>query len=170
MEDCYMAKATERIFLPLMKMQHPEIVDINLPIEGVFHNCAVVSIKKQYPGHARKVVYGLWGMGQMSSTKIIIVVEDDVDVQDLSDVAWRAFNFIDPKRDVFFAQGPSDELEHATSQLRLGTKIGIDATRKTPEEGMARPWPDEIKMSEEVIEMVNKKWEEYGITLDKKVR
>lgn len=162
MEDCYMAKATERIFLPLLRMQFPEIVDINLPMEGVFHNAAIVSIKKQYPGHGKKIIHGLWGMGQMMFSKLIIVVDDDVDVQDLSTTAWKVLNNVDWKRDVIISEGPVDELDHASSWPRFGGKMGIDATRKTPEEGMMRPWPEEIKQAPEIKELVTKRWREYG--------
>jgi len=163
MEDCYLAKATERIFLPLLQMVLPEILDINLPIEGVFHNCAIISIKKTYPGQAKKVINALWGMGQMMNTKFIIVVEDDTDVQNLSEVAWRTFNNIDPKRDFIFSEGPLDALDHSASWPVFGNKLGIDATKKGTEEGMNRPWPEEIKMKREIKELVDGKWKEYGI-------
>ena len=163
MEDCYMAKATERIFLPMLQMVLPEIIDMNLPIEGVFHNCAVISIKKTYPGQAKKVINALWGMGQMMNTKFIIVLEDDTDVQNLNEVAWKAFNNVDPKRDFIFAEGPLDALDHSASWPLFGNKLGIDATRKGPEEGMKRPWPEEINMSEEIKNLVDKRWCEYGI-------
>ena len=113
MEDCYMGKATERIFLPLLKMINPEIVDINFPLEGVFHSCVIVSIKKKFPGHARKIMNALWGMGQMMYTKMIIIVDEDVDPQDVSTVAWKAFNNIDAKRDLVISEGPLDALDHA---------------------------------------------------------
>ncbi|MBW1838463.1 MAG: menaquinone biosynthesis decarboxylase [Deltaproteobacteria bacterium] len=163
MEDCYLAKLTERIFLPLVKMIVPEIVDVNLPIEGVFHNCAIVSIKKSYPMQAQKVMHALWGIGQMMNTKIIIVMDDDVDVQDVRTVAWKAFNNVDPKRDLTITSGPLDVLDHSSPYPLHGSKLGIDATRKIKGE-TERPWPDEIKMSEEIINLVNSKWKEYGIT------
>ncbi len=163
MEDCYIAKATERIFLPLMKKQLPEIVDINLPIEGVFHNIAIVSIDKRYPGHARKVMYALWGMGQMSFTKMIVVVDKWVNVQDPSEVVWRIGNNVDPKRDVVILEGPLDVLEHASAIPAYGGKMGIDATKKWPSEGFNRPWPDDIEMSEDIKELVTRRWAEYGI-------
>ncbi len=162
MEDCFIAKATERIFLPLIKKQLPEIVDMNLPIEGVFHNIAIVSIDKRYPGHARKVMYALWGMGQMSFTKIIIVMDKDVNVQDLSEVLWRIGNNVDPKRDVVIVEGPLDVLEHASQIPAYGGKLGIDATKKWPSEGFTRPWPPDIKMSEEIVRLVTERWKEYG--------
>ncbi|MDI3281243.1 MAG: menaquinone biosynthesis decarboxylase [Bacillota bacterium] len=163
MEDCFMAKATERIFLPLLKVQLPEIVDLNLPLEGVFHNCAIVSIRKSYPGHAQKVMHALWGLGQMMYTKVIIVVDEDVNVQDLSEVAWKVFNHVDPARDLSIVKGPIETLDHASPLPRYGSKVGIDATRKWPSEGFARPWPEEIKMSQEIVERVTRRWKEYGI-------
>lgn len=162
MEDCFIAKATERIFLPLIKKQVPEIVDMNLPIEGVFHNIAIVSIDKRYPGHARKVMYALWGMGQLSFTKIIIVMDKDVNIQDLSEVLWRIGNNVDPKRDVVILEGPLDVLEHASPLPAYGGKMGIDATKKWPSEGFTRPWPPDIKMSEEIVRLVTERWKEYG--------
>ncbi|MGB9710074.1 MAG: menaquinone biosynthesis decarboxylase [Thermodesulfovibrio sp.] len=162
MEDCYMGKATERIFLPLLRIQFPEIIDMNLPMEGVFHNAAIVSIKKQYPGHGKKIIHGLWGMGQMMFSKLIIVVDEDVNVQDLSTTAWKVLNNVDWQRDVIISQGPVDELDHASSMPRFGGKMGIDATRKTREEGMMRDWPEEITQAEEIKELVTKRWHEYG--------
>jgi 4-hydroxy-3-polyprenylbenzoate decarboxylase len=163
MEDCYMGKATERIFLPLIRLDFPEIKDINLPMEGVFHNFAIISIKKSYPGHAKKIISGLWGKGQMMFAKLLIVVDDDVDVQDLSYTAWRVLNNVDWKRDTVFADGPLDALDHAANWPRYGSKMGIDATRKTREEGMMRDWPDEIFMSEEIRKLVDSRWKEYGL-------
>ena len=163
MEDCYIAKATERIFLPLMKKQLPEIVDINLPLEGVFHNLAMVSIDKRYPGHARKIMYALWGMGQMSFVKMIVIVDKWVNVQDLSEVLWRIGNNVDPKRDVVILEGPLDVLEHASSIPAYGGKMGIDATKKIPSEGFAREWPPDIEMSDETRKLVDSRWKEYGL-------
>jgi 4-hydroxy-3-polyprenylbenzoate decarboxylase len=162
MEDCYMAKATERIFLPVMKLIVPEIKDINLPIEGVFHNCALVSIEKKYSGQAVKVINALWGMGQMASTKCIIVFDSDIDLNDGSTVLWKLLNNTDPKRDFQFSTGPLDALDHSASFANYGGKLGIDATRKTKEEGMGRPWPDEIDMSPDIKELVSRRWKEYG--------
>ncbi len=164
MEDSYIGKAIERIFLPLIKMQLPEIADMNLPIEGVFHNLAIVSIKKQYPGHAKKVMFALWGMGQMMFTKTIIVVDENVNVQDISEVIWAVSNRIDPKRDIFFVDAaPADTLDHAAPLPNLGSKMGIDATKKWKEEGFEREWPDEIKMSEEVKGRIERMWKELGV-------
>lgn len=162
MEDCYMGKATERIFLPLMRKQLPEIVDINLPLEGVFHNMAFVSIDKRYPGHARKAMYALWGMGQMSFTKMIVVLDSWVDVQNLSEVLWRIGNNVDPKRDVVILEGPLDVLDHSSDIPAYGGKMGIDATKKHTSEGFKRPWPDDIVMSEEIKRLVESRWKEYG--------
>jgi 4-hydroxy-3-polyprenylbenzoate decarboxylase len=162
MEDCYMGKATERIFLPLIRLDFPEIKDINLPMEGVFHNFAIISIRKSYPGHAKKIIHGLWGKGQMMFAKLLIVVDDDVDVQDLSYTAWRVLNNVDWKRDTVFGDGPLDDLDHAANWPRYGSKMGIDATRKTKEEGMMRDWPDELFMSEEIKKLVDARWKEYG--------
>jgi 4-hydroxy-3-polyprenylbenzoate decarboxylase len=162
MEDCYMGKATERIFLPLLRLDFPEIKDINLPMEGVFHNFALISIKKSYPGHAKKIIHGLWGKGQMTFAKLLIVVDDDVDVQNLSYTAWRVLNNVDWKRDVVISEGPLDALDHAANWPKYGAKMGIDATRKTREEGMMRDWPEEIYMSEEIKRLVDKRWKEYG--------
>lgn len=163
MEDCYMAKATERIFLPIIKMQMPEIVDINLPMEGVFHNLAVVSIRKRYPGHARRVMHAIWGLGQMSFTKMIVVVDAEVDVQDMKEVLWRVGNNIDPQRDIEFVNGPVDILDHASRSSGYGSKMGIDATRKLRGEGFDREWPDEIRMSPEVKAKIDGIWNDLGL-------
>ncbi|MBU3126212.1 menaquinone biosynthesis decarboxylase [Clostridium tagluense] len=163
MEDCYLGKATERIFLPLMKVQCPEIIDINFPLEGVFHNCVIVSIKKAYPKHAHKIMNSLWGLGQMMYTKMIIVVDENIDPQDISTVAWKVFNNIDPSRDIVISEGPLDALDHASNTPFYGSRLGIDATKKWPSEGHSRPWPDDIEMSEEIKQMVDKRWSEYGI-------
>ncbi|MBI4691485.1 MAG: UbiD family decarboxylase [Nitrospirae bacterium] len=162
MEDCYMGKATERIFLPLLRLDFPEIKDINLPMEGVFHNFALISIKKSYPGHAKKIIHGLWGKGQMMFAKLLIIVDDDVDVQNLSYTAWRVLNNVDWRRDIVIAEGPLDALDHAANWPRYGAKMGIDATRKTREEGMMRDWPEEIEMTEEIKRLVDSRWKEYG--------
>ncbi|HZU30738.1 MAG TPA: UbiD family decarboxylase [Candidatus Angelobacter sp.] len=163
MEDAWMGKAVERIFLPLMKLTLPEIVDVNLPVEGVFHNLMIVSIRKSYPGHARKVMNGIWALGQAMFTKCIVVVDEDVNVQDIGEVVLKVFNNIDPERDIQFTLGPVDSLDHASRLPNFGSKMGIDATRKWPTEGFARPWPDEILMDEKTKAMVDKKWKELGI-------
>lgn len=163
MEDCFIGKATERIFLPLIKTQIPEIVDMNLPVEGIFHNVALVSIKKRYPMQARKVVNALWGLGQMALTKIVIVFDENVDVQNMSEVIWRLGSNIDPQRDVFFTEGPVDVLDHAAPQALFGSKMGIDATKKLEGEKHFRPWPDDIVTSREVAEKIDSIWKELGI-------
>ncbi len=162
-EDCYMAKATERLFLPLIKKTLPEVVDINLPMEGVFHNLAFVSIDKRYPGHARKVACALWGLGQMMFCKIIVIFDREVNVQDVSECLWRLGNNIDPERDIFFVHGPVDALDHAAPQPYYGSKMAIDATRKWPEEGFGRDWPDVIEMSPEVKEKIDRLWRRLGV-------
>jgi 4-hydroxy-3-polyprenylbenzoate decarboxylase len=163
MEDYYMGKAIERIFLPLMRLQLPEIRDIAMPAEGVFHNLMLVSIRKSYPGHARKVMHAIWGMGQAMFTKCIVVVDEDVNVQDVREVAWKALNNIDPERDIEFVLGPVDSLDHASRLPNFGSKMGVDATRKWPEEGFTRPWPEVIRMSEEVKRRVDELWRLAGL-------
>jgi 4-hydroxy-3-polyprenylbenzoate decarboxylase len=157
-EDAYMGKAVERIFLPLMRLTIPELVDINLPIEGVFHNLMIVSIKKSYPGQARKVMNAIWSLGQAMFTKCVVVMDEDVDVQDIADVTLKVFNHIDPERDIQFTQGPVDSLDHAARLPNYGSKMGIDATRKWASEGFARPWPDEIVMDSKTKARVDGKW------------
>jgi 4-hydroxy-3-polyprenylbenzoate decarboxylase len=163
MEDAWMGKAVERIFLPLMRLSIPEIVDVNLPIEGVFHNLMIVSIKKSYPGQARKVMNGIWAMGQAMSTKCILVVDEDVNVQDLGEVTLKVLNNIDPERDIQFTLGPVDSLDHASRLPDYGSKMGVDATRKWPSEGFTRRWPDEITMDAETKERVTRRWKEFGL-------
>jgi 4-hydroxy-3-polyprenylbenzoate decarboxylase len=158
MEDAYMGKAVERVFLPLMRLTIPELVDIHLPIEGVFHNLMIVSIRKSYPGQARKVMNAIWSLGQAMFTKVIIVVDEDVDVQDLADVTLKVLNHIDPERDIQFTLGPIDSLDHASRLANYGSKMGIDATRKWPTEGFTRPWPDEIVMDAKTKALVDSKW------------
>jgi len=157
-EDAYMGKAVERIFLPLMKLTIPELVDINLPIEGVFHNLMIVSIRKSYPGQARKVMNAIWSLGQAMFTKCVVVVDEDVDVQDICDVTLKVLNHIDPERDIQFTLGPVDSLDHASRLPNYGSKMGIDATRKWASEGFARPWPDEIVMDSKTKALVDSKW------------
>jgi 4-hydroxy-3-polyprenylbenzoate decarboxylase len=163
MEDCYMGKATERMFLPFVKMQFPEVVDMNLPLEGVFHNCALISIKKAFPMHARKIINAIWGLGQMMFTKFVFIFDEEVDVQNTSEAAWKAFNNVDPARDIMIAEGPLDVLDHSSPRPIYGAKMGIDATKKWREEGYEREWPDEIQMSDEIKKLVDKRWKEYGI-------
>jgi 4-hydroxy-3-polyprenylbenzoate decarboxylase len=157
-EDAWMGKAVERIFLPLMKLTIPELVDINLPIEGVFHNLMLVSIRKSYPGQARKVMNAIWSLGQAMFTKCIIVVDEDVNVQDIADVTLKVLNNIDPERDIQFTLGPVDSLDHSARLANYGSKMGIDATRKWSTEGFTRPWPDEIVMDSKTKSLVDNKW------------
>lgn len=165
MEDAWLGKATERIFLPLLQMVVPEIVDYNLPVEGGFHNLAIVAIKKSYPGQAKKVMNALWGLGHMMMlTRMLVVVDDDVDVHDVRGVVWFALNNIDAARDLVVMPGPVDDLDHAGSyDLALGHKVGIDATRKRADEGYHRDWPPEIRMDEETRARVTARWAEYGL-------
>lgn len=163
MEDCYIAKATERIFLPLLQQMLPEVVDINMPLEGVFHDCVIVAIKKQFPMHARKVMHALWGMGQMMNVKMIIVVDAHVNVQDLKEVWWRVYNNIDAKHDLEIVEGPLDVLDHSSPMAKWGAKLGIDATKTWAEEGHSREWPDEINMSDSIKARVDAKWRELGL-------
>ncbi len=163
MEDCHMGKAIERIFLPLIRKQVPEIKDMNLPWEGCFHNCLIVSIRKSYPEQAKKVMSAIWGLGQMMFSKCIIVLDHDANIQDVREVAWRTFNNVDPKRDIVFSDGPVDELDHSASRDFFGSKMGIDATRKNEAEGMMRPWPEDMVMRPSVRELVSRRWKEYGL-------
>jgi 4-hydroxy-3-polyprenylbenzoate decarboxylase len=163
MEDFYLGKATERLFLPIIRMTVPDLVDMNLPLEGVFHNCAIVSVKKRYPGHAKKLMNAIWGLGLLSLTRCVIVVDDDVDVQDISRVAFIALSNVDAGRDMLVTEGPVDALDHAAPWFAYGSKVGFDATRKWPGEGVVRPWPEEIRMSDEVRALVDRRWREYGI-------
>ena len=163
MEDFYMGKAVERIFLPLMRLQLPEIRDICMPAEGVFHNLILISIRKSYPMQARKVMHAIWGLGQAMFSKCIIVVDEDVDVQNVQEVAWKALNNIDPQRDIEFVLGPVDSLDHASRMVNVGSKMGVDATRKWAAEGFTRPWPDVIKMSPEIRERVDALWKKAGL-------
>lgn len=161
-EDCYIALATERIFLPLLKLQLPEIVDMHMPVEGVFHNCVFVSIRKSFPYHARKVMNALWGMGQMMFAKFIFVLDADVNVQDTSEVMWRVFNNVDPQRDTMIVEGPLEVLDHSAPHALFGSKMGIDATRKLVSEGHPREWPHDIAMTPEIKTQVERRWAEYG--------
>ncbi len=158
MEDGWMGKAVERIFLPLMKLTIPELVDVNLPLEGVFHNLMIVSIRKSYPGQARKVMNAIWSLGQAMFTKCILVVDEDVNVHDIGEVTLKVLNNIDPERDIQFTLGPVDSLDHASRLPNYGSKMGVDATRKWASEGFARPWPDEITMDVKTKSLVDSKW------------
>ena len=163
MEDFFLGKATERLFLPIIRMTLPDLVDMNLPLEGVFHNCAIVSVRKRYPGHAKKLMSAIWGLGLLSLSRCVIVVDHDVDVQDVSAVAFQAFSNVDAGRDMLVVEGPVDALDHAAPYFAYGSKVGFDATRKWQGEGLVRPWPDAIVMSEDVRALVDRRWAEYGI-------
>jgi len=165
MEDYYLGHATERIFLPLLRLTIPEIVDYHMPAYGIFHNLVFVSIDKAYPGQAWKVINGLWGAGLMSLAKVIVVVDKWVNVQDDEEAWWVALNDIDPERDVRFSMGPADVLDHASRAFTYGSKMGIDATRKLPEEGFTREWPGVITMDEQTRRAVDAKWSSLGIRL-----
>src|SRR6202789_2382336 len=168
MEDFYMGKAIERIFLPLMRLQLPEIRDISMPAEGVFHNLILVSIRKSYPLHARKVMHAIWGLGQEMFSKCIVLVDEDVDVQDVREVAWKALNNIDPERDIQFVLGPVDSLDHSSRLPNYGSKMGIDATRKWPEEGFVRRWPAVMRMPEAVQKRVDALWKKAGLAANER--
>ena len=163
MEDLYLGKATERIFMPLIRTSLPDLVDMNLPAEGVFHNCALVSVKKRYPGHAKKLMNAIWGLGLLSLTRCVVVVDADIDVQDVSAVAFQAFSNVDPGRDALIVDGPVDALDHAAPYFAYGSKIGFDATRKWEGEGVVRPWPEQLSMPQEVQDLVDRRWTEYGL-------
>lgn len=163
MEDYWMGLATERIFLPLARLVLPEIVDYHMPAEGVFHNLVFVSMRKKFPGHAYKVANGLWGLGLMSLAKVIVVFDEDVNVRDSFEAWWVALNNIDPQRDIRFTAGPVDALDHASQYFTFGSKMVIDATRKWPEEGFTREWPERIAMSPDVVERVARRWKEFGL-------
>jgi 4-hydroxy-3-polyprenylbenzoate decarboxylase len=164
-EDAWLGKATERIFLPAIRMTVPELVDYDLPVAGAFHNCCIVSIRKAFPGHAQKVMHAIWGLGMLSLTKAIVVVDEWVDVHDYEEVLFRVGANVDPQRDVLITEGPLDHLDHAPTRQFYGGKMGIDATHKGPEEG-TREWPSEIEMTPEVKELVDRRWQEYGIALE----
>jgi 4-hydroxy-3-polyprenylbenzoate decarboxylase len=163
MEDAWLGKATERLFLPLLRMMLPELVDYDLPVEGVFHNMAIVAIDKQYPFHGRKVMHALWGLGQLMFTKCVVVVDKDVNVHDLAEVAWRVLNNIDPKRDVMISDGPYDVLDHGSCTVGYGGKMGIDATAKWKEEGYERVWPEICSHTPDLLARVDRLWPELGI-------
>jgi 4-hydroxy-3-polyprenylbenzoate decarboxylase len=161
-EDAWLGKATERIFLPAVKMTVPEIVDYDLPVAGAFHNCVIVSIRKRFPGHAQKVMHALWGLGMLSLSKSIVVVDEHVNVHDYEEVFFYVTANVDPKRDVLLTEGPLDHLDHAPTLQFYGGKLGIDATAKGTQEG-TREWPTEIEMSDEIKSLVDSRWGEYGL-------
>lgn len=163
MEDVWMGKATERIFLPLIRLFLPEVIDINMPAEGVFHNLVLVSMKKRFPGHARKVISGLWGLGLLSLAKAVVIMDEWVDVHNLSQAAWQALGNVDWSRDVIHIDGPVDHLDHASYRHSFGGKIGVDATAKLPEEGYSREWPKVVQMDPGVKAKIDEIWEDLGI-------
>jgi 4-hydroxy-3-polyprenylbenzoate decarboxylase len=167
-EDYFIGHAIERVFLPVMKMQYPEIVDVAMPAEGIFQNLMIVAIKKSYPGHARKIMNAIWSLGQAMFTKVVLVVDHDVNVQDSREVVWKALCAIDPERDVQFVLGPVDTLDHAARRQDFGSKMGIDATRKWAEEGYEGRWPDEIKMDADTKRRVDEIWQQLKIETPKK--
>ncbi|MGD2104017.1 MAG: menaquinone biosynthesis decarboxylase [Anaerolineae bacterium] len=163
MEDYWMGKATERLFLPLVQLFLPEVVDFAMPAPGVFHNLVLVSIEKRFPGHARKVIYGLWGLALLSLAKGIVVVDAWVDVHNPTEAAWQALGNVDWSRDVMINDGPVDHLDHASYHHSFGGKIGIDATAKLPEEGYTRGWPNVVRMDPEVETRIDALWDELGL-------
>jgi 4-hydroxy-3-polyprenylbenzoate decarboxylase len=167
-EDYFIGHAIERIFLPVMKMQYPEIVDVAMPAEGIFQNLMIVSIRKSYPGQARKIMNAIWSLGQAMLTKVVLVVDHDVNVQDAREVVWKALCAIDPERDIQFVLGPVDTLDHAARRQDFGSKMGIDATRKWPEEGYEGRWPDEIKMDAATRNRVDAIWHQFKLDSTKK--
>ncbi len=163
MEDYWMGHATERIFLPLLRLVVPELVDYHMPAEGVFHNLVFVSIRKRYPGQAFKVMHSLWGQGLMMLAKVLVIVDEEIDVRNPQQAWWAALNNIDPQRDTIFTPGPVDALDHASRLPHYGSKMGLDGTRKLPEEGFTRPWPGRIAMSAEVKERIDRMWKGLGL-------
>lgn len=162
-EDAWLGYATERIFLPLLRMVLPEIRDMHLPAAGAFHNLVIVSMKKEYPGHPQKVMSAIWGTGQIMFTKCVVVVDEDIDPHDLNEVLFRLTSNVDPRRDMLFSDGPLDVLDHAADRFAFGSKVGIDATRKNkPFDGYLREWPEDLVFPEEILRRVEGRWKEYG--------
>lgn len=162
-EDVYMGKATERLFLPLLRLFVPEVLDYHMPAEGVFHNLVILKIRKRFPGHARKVIFAVWGLGLLMLAKAVVVVDEWVDVHNLSQVAWQALGNVDWSHDVVIVDGPTDHLDHASYRHSFGGKIGVDATAKGPDEGYTRGWPEVARMDEETLRLVEEKWSQYGV-------
>ena len=163
-EDAYLGLATERIFLPLLRMVLPEICDMHLPAAGAFHNLVILSMKKEYPGHPQKVMSAIWGTGQIMFTKGIVIVDEDIDPHDLTEVLFRLTSNVDPKRDLLFTEGPLDVLDHAADRFAYGSKVGVDATRKNkPWDGYPREWPRDLAFPDDVLERVARRWSDYGL-------
>jgi 4-hydroxy-3-polyprenylbenzoate decarboxylase len=162
-EDVYMGKATERLFLPLLRIFLPEVLDYHMPAEGVFHNLVIVKIRKRFPGHARKVIFGIWGLGLLMLAKAVVVVDEWVDVHNLSQVAWQALGNVDWGRDLVLIDGAVDHLDHASYRHSYGGKIGVDATAKTEDEGYTRGWPEVARMSADVKRRVDELWNKLGL-------
>jgi 4-hydroxy-3-polyprenylbenzoate decarboxylase len=162
-EDYYLGKATERIFLPLLRALIPDVIDYHLPMFGAFHNCVFVRIRKEYPMQSRKVMSAIWGAGQMMFSKMIVVVDEHVNVHDEQSVLFAIGANVDWRRDTVIVDGPCDILDHTTPYYGVGAKIGIDATRKIPGEGIIRDWPDALEMSDEIADRVQRRWAEYGL-------
>ena len=163
-EDAYLGLATERIFLPLLRMVLPEICDMHLPAAGAFHNLVILSMKKEYPGHPQKVMSAIWGTGQIMFTKGIVIVDEDIDPHDLTEVLFRLTSNVDPKRDLLFTEGPLDVLDHAADRFAYGSKVGVDATRKNkPWDGYPREWPRDLAFPEAVLDLVARRWSDYGL-------
>nr|WP_320133343.1 menaquinone biosynthesis decarboxylase [uncultured Holophaga sp.] len=163
-EDAYLGLATERIFLPLLQMVLPEVRDMHLPPAGGFHNLAILAIRKEFPGHAQKIMNAVWGTGQMMFTKCVVVVDEDIDPHDMNEVLFRITSNVDPRRDMLFTEGPLDVLDHSSDRFGFGSKVGIDATRKDkPWDGFQREWPRDLRHPEELLAKVARRWSEYGL-------
>ena len=163
-EDAYWGLATERLFLPILKMILPEIIDIHLPSAGCFHNLIIVAIRKEFPGHPQKVMNAIWGTGQMMFSKAIVILDDDIDPHDANEVLFRVTSNVDPKRDLLFVNGPLDALDHSSDRFAFGSKVGIDATRKSSKmDGFPREWPKDLKFPDDILERINHRWKEYGL-------
>ena len=163
-EDAYLGLATERIFLPLLRMVLPEVVDMHLPPAGGFHNLVIVAIQKAFPGHAQKVMNAIWGTGQMMFSKGIVVVDADIDPHDAQEVLFRITSNVDPKRDLLFTEGPLDALDHSADRFAFGSKVGIDATRKSAKlDGFPREWPRDLVFPQEILDRIARRWKEYGL-------
>jgi 4-hydroxy-3-polyprenylbenzoate decarboxylase len=163
-EDAWLGKATERLFLPALRMTMPELVDYDLPVAGAFHNVCIVSIRKSFPGHPQKIMHAIWGTGLLSLSKGVVVVDEHVDVHDYAQVMWQVGANVDPARDVLLSRGPLDHLDHAPDRQFEGGKIGIDATAKSAADGYSRGWPEVIRMSPQIQALVDSRWAEYGLS------